>query len=257
MRAADLEVIATARDGADALEKIDKLDPDVVTLDLTMPTVDGLGVLRALEGRVRPRVIVVSMSSIDTELGAVALALGAIDLIAKPTAFASDRLNEIGDELVAKVTAAAEGFRAAAVAPAPAAPPAPLLFPGSIDLVMIGTSTGGPQALTRLMTALPGDTSRADRHGPPYSGGLYGGVGGPARQGECARTSWRPPKAWSWCPGWRCSRARASTPTIKREHGKLRSASPHRTRTDCSCRRSTSCSRAARPRSASTASASF
>lgn len=153
LRAGNLEVVATARDGADALDKIDKLDPDVVTLDLTMPTVDGLGVLRALAGRARPRVIVVSMSSIETELGAEALALGAIDLVTKPTAFASDRLTEIGDELVAKVSAATEGFQTAATAP-PAAPSSQAV-PHSFDLVMIGTSTGGPQALTRLMTALP------------------------------------------------------------------------------------------------------
>ena len=153
LRAGDLDVVATARDGADALAKIDQLDPDVVTLDLTMPTVDGLGVLRALAGRARPRVIVVSMSSIDTELGSEALALGAIDLVTKPTAFASDRLTEIADELVAKVTAAAEGYRAAANA----RPPAPTATPVSegVDLVMIGTSTGGPQALSRLMSALP------------------------------------------------------------------------------------------------------
>lgn len=158
LRAGNLEVVATARDGSDALAKIDQLDPDVVTLDLTMPTVDGIGVLRALHGRARPRVIVVSMSSIETELGAEALALGAIDLVTKPTALASDRLTEIGDELVAKVTAAAQGYRDAAVV-VPATP-ATVPAPAKVDLVMIGTSTGGPQALTRLMTSLP-DTLRA------------------------------------------------------------------------------------------------
>jgi two-component system chemotaxis response regulator CheB len=148
----NIDVIGTARDGADALEKITKLDPDVVTLDLTMPTIDGIEVLRALEGRARPRVIVVSMSSIDTELGAEALLLGAIDLITKPTSLASDRLNEIGVELVEKVMAAAEGYRSATAAAIPAAVAQPT---SKLDLVMIGTSTGGPQALTRLMTALP------------------------------------------------------------------------------------------------------
>ena len=154
LRAGNLDVVATARDGADALEMIDQHDPDVVTLDLTMPTVDGLGVLRALAGRTRPRVIVVSMSSIETELGAEALALGAIDLVTKPTALASDRLTEIGDELIARVTAAAEGYRDAAFAP-PISPAVSPLAHAGLDLVMIGTSTGGPQALTRLMTALP------------------------------------------------------------------------------------------------------
>jgi two-component system chemotaxis response regulator CheB len=152
----EIDVVATARDGQDALERIAALDPDVVTLDLTMPEVDGLAVLRALGGRPRPRVIVVSISNIDTEIGAEALILGAIDLVAKPTAMADDRLQQIGDELTAKVLAAAGGY-VAVVPVAPAPPPPPLIRVGHpADLVMIGTSTGGPQALTRLMTALPG-----------------------------------------------------------------------------------------------------
>jgi two-component system chemotaxis response regulator CheB len=151
LRAADIDVIGTARDGRDALERIDMLDPDVITLDITMPDVDGLDVLRALRGRTRPRVIVVSVSSIDTDLGAEALALGAIDLVAKPTALASDRLNEIGEALVARVLAASAAVPE--IAPMPAAsPPA-----RRANLVMVGTSTGGPQALTALLAGLPAD----------------------------------------------------------------------------------------------------
>lgn len=144
-----IEVVGTARDGKDALERIASLDPDVITLDLTMPELDGLGVLRALANRPRPRVIVVSISTIDTELGAEALALGAVDLISKPTALASDRLNEIGDELIAKVLAVAT--------PAPIAPVVAGKRGGAAELIAIGTSTGGPQALTRLVSALPAD----------------------------------------------------------------------------------------------------
>jgi len=154
MRASGLiDVVGTARDGRDGLERIAELDPDVVTLDLTMPDLDGLAVLRALQGRSRPRVLVVSVSTIDTEICAEALSLGAIDLIAKPTALATDRLREIGEELVAKVLAAAAGLLAA-VAPTTAALPHSSRV-GRADLIMIGTSTGGPQALTRLMAALP------------------------------------------------------------------------------------------------------
>jgi two-component system chemotaxis response regulator CheB len=145
----DIDVVGTAQDGRAALEYIDQLDPDVVTLDLTMPGLDGLGVLRALAGRPRPRVIVVSISSIDTELGAEALALGAIDLVAKPTALATDRLHDLGGELVAKVLAASQvphELREPHVIAIPR-PPA--------RLIMIGTSTGGPQALTRLLSELP------------------------------------------------------------------------------------------------------
>ncbi|CAN5910796.1 chemotaxis response regulator protein-glutamate methylesterase [soil metagenome] len=147
----EIDVAGIARDGEDALEKIQNLDPDVITLDLTMPGLDGLGVLRALAGRPRPRVIVVSISSIDTEIGAEALALGAVDLVAKPTAFANDRLNEIGDELVAKVLAlAAKPVEVAIAAPAPRGI-------AKTAVILVGTSTGGPQALTRLISDLPKD----------------------------------------------------------------------------------------------------
>lgn len=149
-----IEVVATARDGRDALDRIESLDPDVVTLDLTMPNLDGLAVLRALKARPRPRVIVVSISTIDNDIGAEALALGAVDLITKPTALASDRLNEIGDELIAKVLAVGAVTNASpdATIPKPAHPKT-----RAVEIVVIGTSTGGPQALTRLMVGLPRD----------------------------------------------------------------------------------------------------
>lgn len=154
LRATDeIDVVGTARDGRDALEKIASLDPDVVTLDLTMPGLDGLAVLRALGARARPRVIVVSISSIDTDLGAEALSLGAIDIVVKPTALASDRLNEIGDELAAKCIAA----RTRPHVQIPAGPIAVARGSHTVDLIMLGTSTGGPQALTRLASALPAD----------------------------------------------------------------------------------------------------
>lgn len=147
-----IDVVGTARDGNDALERIASLDPDVVTLDLTMPELDGLGVLRTLRGRARPRVIVVSISTVENEIGAEALALGAVDLISKPTALADDRLHGIGDELVAKVLALA-GERPAPSTPA-AITPAPRTA-RRLELIVLGTSTGGPQALTRVLSAMP------------------------------------------------------------------------------------------------------
>jgi two-component system, chemotaxis family, protein-glutamate methylesterase/glutaminase len=144
-----IDVVGSARDGLDALAQIDALDPDLVTLDLTMPELDGVGVLRALAGRERPRVIVVSISGAETELGADALALGAVDIVGKPTALASERLSEVAGELVAKVLAASVPGQAVPIAAAAPAQRA--------ELVMIGTSTGGPQALTRIAAALPGD----------------------------------------------------------------------------------------------------
>jgi two-component system chemotaxis response regulator CheB len=146
-----IDVVATARNGSDGLERIAELDPDVITLDLTMPEVDGLAVLRALAGRKRPRTLVVSISSIDTELGIEALALGAVDVITKPTALASDRLTELGDELIAKVIAVS----AEAVAPAVPVERARPALRRPAELIMVGTSTGGPQALTMLIAGLP------------------------------------------------------------------------------------------------------
>jgi two-component system chemotaxis response regulator CheB len=148
-----IDVVGTARDGDDALARIAELDPDVVTLDLTMPQLDGIGVLRVLAGRARPRVIVVSVSSVDSALGVEALALGAIHLISKPSALATDRLYELGDELIKTVLAAGA---TAPDAGAAARHIAPFASAGArSELVMIGTSTGGPQALTRVLSALP------------------------------------------------------------------------------------------------------
>jgi two-component system chemotaxis response regulator CheB len=148
-----IDVVGTARDGLDAVARIGELDPDVVTLDLTMPELDGIGVLRALAGRARPRVIVVSISGGDTELGVEALSLGAIDIVAKPTALASDRLSEVAGELVAKVVAAGAQAPAVAIVEQATAPERT----HRAALAMIGTSTGGPQALTQLVAALPAD----------------------------------------------------------------------------------------------------
>jgi two-component system, chemotaxis family, protein-glutamate methylesterase/glutaminase len=148
-----LEVVGIARDGLEALEKIAELEPDVITLDLVMPNLDGLGVLRALRGQDGPRVVVVSISDADSALGVEALQLGAVELVQKPTALATDRLYELSSELVTKViTAGLSRNRVIDPAPARSEPPQ---APGLTRLVVVGTSTGGPQALTRLLTGLP------------------------------------------------------------------------------------------------------
>ncbi len=151
-----VDVVGEAADGQVGLERMIELDPDVITLDLTMPGCGGIDVLRALAGRTRPRVLVVSSSSVDTEIGAEALLLGAIDVIHKPPALASDQHSELAVELVAKVRAAFEGYQ---VPPPLAAPAVPVRVSPRPELIMIGTSTGGPQALTRLLAALPANLS--------------------------------------------------------------------------------------------------
>jgi two-component system, chemotaxis family, protein-glutamate methylesterase/glutaminase len=153
-----IEVVDIARDGLDALEKIAQLKPDVVTLDLVMPNLDGLGVLKALPSLALakpPRVVIVSMAEDDSDLVVSALQNGAVDFVHKPTALATDRLFELRDELRTKVFLAAE----AAGGPAQLAPE-PLPWPANVAslkrrIVVMGASTGGPQALTTVLGALP------------------------------------------------------------------------------------------------------
>src|SRR5918995_2618026 len=102
-----LEVVGTARDGREALELVEQLDPDVVTCDLIMPELDGVGFIRQQMARRPVPIVVVSVASESGELVLAALDAGAVDFVQKPTALATDRLLEIGDELVEKVKAAA------------------------------------------------------------------------------------------------------------------------------------------------------
>lgn len=153
-----ISVVDTARDGLDALEKIAALSPDVVTLDLVMPHLDGLGVLRSLAGAASPRVVVVSSAGEESELAVSALQTGAVELVHKPTALATDRLYELGAELVAKVRTAAEAVVRPPVEVRPTETPRSGVAPAAGQrIVVVGTSTGGPAALTRLMSSLPAD----------------------------------------------------------------------------------------------------
>jgi two-component system chemotaxis response regulator CheB len=152
-----ITVVDTARDGLDALEKISELRPDVVTLDLVMPHLDGLGVLRSLAGAASPRVVVVSSAGEESELAVSALQAGAVELVHKPTALATDRLYELGAELVTKVRTAAGAVVRPPVELQPAAKPGSPVPATGQRLVVVGTSTGGPAALTRLLAALPAD----------------------------------------------------------------------------------------------------
>jgi two-component system, chemotaxis family, protein-glutamate methylesterase/glutaminase len=156
-----IEVVGTARDGLEALERISELDPDVVTLDLVMPQLDGLGVLQALAGKRRPAVVVVSMSDAESEIGVSALQRGAVAVVHKPTGLATDRLYELGGVLVDKVFEAHgskphAGTESLALGTVDGAP-GPWAVKKASELLLIGTSTGGPQALTALLPLLPAD----------------------------------------------------------------------------------------------------
>jgi two-component system chemotaxis response regulator CheB len=153
-----IEVVGAARDGADALEQVEKLRPDVVTLDLIMPELDGLGFLREQMRRRPVPVIVVSTASEASELVLAALDAGAVDFIHKPTALATEKMFEINDELINKVKAAASVQQPPPILPATPPQPLPLIRAsglGTLDIVVLGVSTGGPQALKYLIPLLP------------------------------------------------------------------------------------------------------
>jgi two-component system chemotaxis response regulator CheB len=163
-----IEVVGTARDGDDALQQVERLRPDVITLDLVMP---GMGGVEFLREQMRRRPIPVVVCSITHESGAVALEAleaGAVEFVQKPTALATDRIFEISDELIAKVKTAAtvsfaartdnglsrldDGTGAKVESRAPKAESR-----GVPEIIVIGISTGGPQALREIIPRLPAD----------------------------------------------------------------------------------------------------
>ncbi|MDB4909034.1 MAG: Chemotaxis response regulator protein-glutamate methylesterase [Gemmatimonadetes bacterium] len=155
-----IEVVGAARDGAEALAMVADLNPDVVTLDLVMPVMDGVEFLKR---QMATRPLPVVICSISHESGAAALEAleaGAVDFIQKPTALATDRIFEIADELVAKVKSAASIRLKATDVPAvaPTLPELPAPIPNRVkgaQVVVIGISTGGPQALRYLVPRFP------------------------------------------------------------------------------------------------------
>jgi two-component system, chemotaxis family, protein-glutamate methylesterase/glutaminase len=151
-----IEVVGTARDGEEALEQVIALQPDVVTCDLIMPNLDGVGFVSEQMGRKPLPIVILSVASESGELVLNALDAGAVDFIQKPTALASERLLDVAQDLVTKVKAAASArLRSGATAAAPATGGPPLKPRGTADIVVLGISTGGPQALRNLIPRLP------------------------------------------------------------------------------------------------------
>lgn len=162
----DFEV-HTARNGVDALEQLARVHPDVVTLDINMPEMDGLSCLaRIMAEQPTPVVMVSSLTEHNALVTLEAMELGAVDYVPKPGGTVSLNIDEVAAELVRKVEGAASarikragGLRArlrAARGPAPAdvRPSAPSRT-GEVDLVLIGSSTGGPALLAELLPGLP------------------------------------------------------------------------------------------------------
>ena len=165
-RSPEIEVVGTARDGVDALEMVGRCKPDVVTLDLVMPRMNGVEFLREQANRTPVPVVICSIAHETGEMALDAFEAGAVDFVRKPTALATDRVYEIADELIAKVIAASQASLRPALPAAPIATAAlsPSHRRGSVagleataEIVVIGISTGGPQALRHLIPSLPAD----------------------------------------------------------------------------------------------------
>lgn len=156
-----IKVVATAVNGEDGIKQVMKHKPDVITLDLEMPVMDGFAFLRWLMANKPTPVIAVSSRSSDRSVFK-ALDLGALDFIAKPGGRVSPRLEEIERDLVAKVLQVAdirmENLRRRIVEEEEIAqrePEPPAECEGGIELVAIGCSTGGPPALQHVFQTLP------------------------------------------------------------------------------------------------------
>jgi two-component system chemotaxis response regulator CheB len=161
-----IEVVATARDGREALAAAGETDPDVITCDLNMPEMDGVAFVKEQMARRPTPIVVISVAPQSGERVLAALDAGAVDFLQKPTALASDRLLEVADELLEKVKAAALAPMRRVFAGLPGAQARQIVRPplaaarrgaGQVDIVVIGISTGGPQGLKVVMPQLPAD----------------------------------------------------------------------------------------------------
>lgn len=152
---ADIEVVGTAVDPYVAREKIIRLSPDVITLDIEMPRMDGLSFLEALmKHRPVPVVVVSSVTPERSTQALRALALGAVEVISKPgSAFT---VPDVADRLAAAIRVAAHS----SPRPAPRRP-TPQVFPATLTtthkIIAIGASTGGTQAIEQVLAGFPPD----------------------------------------------------------------------------------------------------
>jgi two-component system, chemotaxis family, protein-glutamate methylesterase/glutaminase len=160
----ELEVVGSAGDGHIALAKISQVNPDILTLDVEMPVMNGLETLAQVR-QLYPKLPVIMFSTL-TERGASAtldaLALGASDYATKPsnTGSPAAAVESIRNELIPKIKAlcAAHTVGKPVAAPAPRPAPRPrILSHPRIDVVAIGTSTGGPNALAEVFPGIPKD----------------------------------------------------------------------------------------------------
>ena len=184
-RQPDMECIGTANDPLIAREMIREMNPDVITLDVEMPRMDGIDFLgRLMRLRPMPVVMISTLTERGAEVTMKALELGAIDFVSKPRVGLANGLNELATQIVDKirVAAVAQVRRAAprpvalrgavagaASAPAPSASMGLLGRLSTEKLIFIGASTGGTEAIKEILVNLPADCPAIviTQHMPP------------------------------------------------------------------------------------------
>jgi two-component system chemotaxis response regulator CheB len=161
---AGLCVVGTAASGTQALQKVASLDPDVITLDVEMPGINGLETLRRIMAQFPRPVIMVSSATVqEAEITLDTLEAGAFDYVSKHLSFTSLDVDHIREDLVAKIKAAAERRTAKDHFNLQRKPPRATQLPARKSsrlapvIVAIGISTGGPKALQDIFPALPKD----------------------------------------------------------------------------------------------------
>ena len=175
----DMECVGTANDPLIAREMIRELDPDVITLDVEMPRMDGIDFLgRLMRLRPTPVVMISTLTERGAEVTLKALELGAVDFVAKPRVGLSSGLNDLAGPIVDKIRVAAvaqvrrvhrDPVSSGATVSAPA-PAAGLLGRLSTEkLIFIGASTGGTEAIKEVLVHLPADMPAIviTQHMPP------------------------------------------------------------------------------------------
>jgi two-component system chemotaxis response regulator CheB len=156
-----IQIVGEARDGQEGLELAAKLRPDVMTLDVEMPRLDGLTALQKIMAECPTHVIMLSsLTTAGSHAAMTALKLGAADAMAKDASQVSFTITALKDELVAKVRALGASRKPAARRPGAtkisiAPTDIPRFKPAQFELICIGSSTGGPPVLEAILTALP------------------------------------------------------------------------------------------------------
>lgn len=163
-RHADIDVVGAAADPYRAWGKIQALNPDVITLDVEMPKMDGLTFLEKLmRAHPMPVLMVSSLTESGCQTTLRALELGAVDFVTKPKIDIARGTAEQGGEILTKLRAAAVARvkrrpAAAPVKPAAQSPPAPARFRTTHRIIAVGASTGGTEALREFLSAMPADS---------------------------------------------------------------------------------------------------